>query len=513
MTARTASVEAAFKNNSATVDDLTGLARELLAASDHAAALVWAERAKAKFPAAQAADEAVADALFAAGQWSRALPHYQAAQLHRPLAQCHLKLGHYDEAEKALLEVLRRDTNDVGTLCSLGALKKKQNAYGDARRYLEDALKLVPFGGKPWLEASMSLADCLRKTENYEESKRLYVKVLKRAEVEYGKRSAQVAAALNALGMLTKKLGQVGGGAELVVARSHVPHSTRRRKSTTRVREHSACARANQPLTCSSAAIKLKVALCGGSFNHAEVAEYMANLGDVMRKESNFAQVTVDPNHGRKIVSLSLHCRQRRFTCAQWPSLKPPWVPSTSILRTCSTRSDWSRKSGVTTIKPPFCTIVRCPFAKRPSRLNRTTRRASTSITAPTVRTCARGICALTAPVTVERKRGHYDRALDMYKQSLDMLRVTVGPMHSECADPLHATGLVLHQLGKYQDAVESITQALKIVEREFGKNHYKASAPAVARSPLLTVFICLFFSVRRVPELERPCQGHAQRH
>jgi uncharacterized protein HemY len=98
-------------------------------------------------------------------------------------------LGLYDDAEKvilcklilkidvlrkvfplqSLLEVLKTG-NDVGTLCSLGALKKKQSQYSDAKRYLEDALKLVPRASKPWIEASMSLADCLRKTEQYEVS-------------------------------------------------------------------------------------------------------------------------------------------------------------------------------------------------------------------------------------------------------------------------------------------------------------------------------------------------------
>jgi tetratricopeptide (TPR) repeat protein len=63
----------------------------------------------------------------------------------------------------------------------------------------------------------------------------------------------------------------------------------------------------------------------------------------------------------------------------------------------------------------------------------------------------------------IERKRGNYDAALVMYDESLLLLRATVGPMHSECADPLHAKGLVLHQLGKYPEAIEQITQALTI--------------------------------------------------
>jgi tetratricopeptide (TPR) repeat protein len=88
-----------------------------------------------------------------------------------------------------------------------------------------------------------------------QESKRLYIQVLKRAEVEHGKRSTQVASALNALGMLSKKMGQYAGAIKYY-----------------------------------KAAIKLKVSLCGGEFNHAEIGEFLANLGDVFRKESNYSQ-------------------------------------------------------------------------------------------------------------------------------------------------------------------------------------------------------------------------------
>ncbi len=47
------------------------------------------------------------------------------------------------------------------------------------------------------------------------------------------------------------------------------------------------------------------------------------------------------------------------------------------------------------------------------------------------------------------------------------MIRTTLGVAHSEAADPLHAMGLVYHQLGHYDKAIENIAAALKIVERE----------------------------------------------
>jgi hypothetical protein len=37
----------------------------------------------------------------------------------------------------------------------------------------------------------------------------------------------------------------------------------------------------------------------------------------------------------------------------------------------------------------------------------------------------------------------------------------------NDSADPLHAQGLVLHQMGKYKEAIDNIVLALKIVERE----------------------------------------------
>lgn len=50
---------------------------------------------------------------------------------------------------------------------------------------------------------------------------------------------------------------------------------------------------------------------------------------------------------------------------------------------------------------------------------------------------------------------------------------IQLGITHSEAADPLHSIGLVYHLLGSYDKALENINAALKIVEREFGKNHY----------------------------------------
>jgi tetratricopeptide (TPR) repeat protein len=54
-----------------------------------------------------------------------------------------------------------------------------------------------------------------------------------------------------------------------------------------------------------------------------------------------------------------------------------------------------------------------------------------------------------------------------MYQEALGMIRLTLGATHSEAADPLHATGLVYHQLGNYEKALEHVAAALQIVERE----------------------------------------------
>jgi tetratricopeptide (TPR) repeat protein len=67
----------------------------------------------------------------------------------------------------------------------------------------------------------------------------------------------------------------------------------------------------------------------------------------------------------------------------------------------------------------------------------------------------------------IERKRGNYAKALEMYQEALGMIRLTLGATHSEAADPLHATGLVYHQLGNYEKALEHVSAALQIVERE----------------------------------------------
>lgn len=74
----------------------------------------------------------------------------------------------------------------------------------------------------------------------------------------------------------------------------------------------------------------------------------------------------------------------------------------------------------------------------------------------------------------VERKRGNYAKALEMYSEALSMIQQTLGETHSENADPLHARGLVYHQLGEYQKALDSISAAIQIVLREFGDKHYK---------------------------------------
>lgn len=401
--AKLARVEASYKQGNVTADEILLLCQDLISIGDQSAALQWAERARSMFPKLPACEVAVAECLVAAGQWQRALALFQKNNMHRQTAQCELKLGHYDEAEKALLAVLK-EGNDALTLCSLGALKKKTAAYSDAKRYLEDALRLVTPGGAGWIEATMSLADCLRKTEQYEESKRLYVQVLKRAEIVHGKKSAEVSAALNALGMLSKKLGDYPAAIKYY-----------------------------------KAAIKLKVSLNNNDFNHAEVGEFLANLGDVYRKESNYNQAEALYMRALKIFEATVGTKH--IECAD-------------VLNSLGlVKKKFALYDEAADLYDRALSICRATFKDKPHYKT--------------------GIY-LNNRADVERKRGNYDQALAMYDESLSLLRATVGATHSECADPLHAKGLVLHQLGKYQEAIASIVQAQKIVEREFGVNHYK---------------------------------------
>ncbi len=249
--------------------DIAALARDLLACHDLANAEFFARWAVQLKGGARETSELLGDVLFAAGSWREALDTYPGEALAR-IADCQIKLALYSEAEETLKRLLAKDATPE-VMGKLGELKKKTSAYGEASQYLNNALRLVERHSPLWVELSLSLCDVLRKTERYEESKRMYIAVLKvgrnrvvscffclmlnqEAESLHGKRSAQVATCLNALGILTKKLGHYEAAIKYY-----------------------------------KAAIKLRVFLTG-SHNHTQIAEFLTNLGDVYRKQSQYAQ-------------------------------------------------------------------------------------------------------------------------------------------------------------------------------------------------------------------------------
>ncbi len=250
-------VEALQKLKSkAPLADLVALSRDLVACNDLVNAQFFAECAMqvpgSKGAGVDEAAELLADVMFAGGSWRQALDAYPKTCLSK-VADCQLKLALYTEAEESLKLMLQRDASPQ-VMGKLGELKKKTSAYAEASQYLSNALRLADKNTALWVELSLSLCDVLRKTERYEESKRMYIAVLKAAESLHGKRSSQVATCLNALGILTKKLGHYEAAIKYY-----------------------------------KAAIKLKVFLTG-SHNHAQIAEFLTNLGDVYRKQSQYAQ-------------------------------------------------------------------------------------------------------------------------------------------------------------------------------------------------------------------------------
>jgi len=74
----------------------------------------------------------------------------------------------------------------------------------------------------------------------------------------------------------------------------------------------------------------------------------------------------------------------------------------------------------------------------------------------------------------IERKRGNYDNALQIYNRGLKAIELTLGHTHSEAAEIIHNIGLVKHQQGQYQESIKLYTDALQIVKKEFGDKHYK---------------------------------------
>lgn len=182
-----------------------------------------------------------------------------------------------------------------------------------------------------------------------------------------------------------------------------------------------------------------KVSLANGDFNNSEIGIFLANLGDVHRKESNYGQAE------------ALYARALQIFAA---TIGPNHIENADVLNSVGlVKKKFAQYDEAAALYDRAIAICRDTFRDKPSY--------------------KLGIY-LNNRADIERKRGIYDGALRMYDESLTVLRATVGAMHSECADPIHARGLVLHQQGKYAEALDSIQQACKIVEREFGATHYK---------------------------------------
>lgn len=374
------------------IPQMTALAADLLSVGDVKAAALWAERA--------AASEIWGDALFQMGEWQQAVATYPKTS-HAKLADCYVKLGKYEEAEACLKQL---PSNDVTTLLKLGELKKKLSAYPEALMYLENALRLTEEKSAMWISLSMSRADVLRKTESYDQSRQLYQQVLKYAQLVHGKKSRQVAGCLNALGILTKKLGHYDSAQKYY-----------------------------------KAAIKLKVFLNGNSHQNAEIAEYLTNLADVFRKKSEYGQA--EALYRRALEIFEATVGTQHIECADT-------LNSLGLIAKKQARYDEAAD-----LYDRALAIAHRTFKGKPHYKT--------------------GIYAFNR-ADIERKRGNYTRALEMYTDSLEMIRTTLGPTHSEAADPLHSMGLVHHQLGDYKKAVACINEALQIVRREFGQSHYK---------------------------------------
>ena len=243
---------------------------------------------------------------------------------------------------------------------------------------------------KLWTNIALSKADVLRKVERFEDSKQLYLQVLKQAS-RGGSKNQQAALCLNSLGQLAKKLGN---------------YST--------------------ALKYLKAALKMQVALNGDSNQHASIGEILTNMGDVYRKQSEFSRAEAVYRRACDIFEKTVGNDHIEFAEA-CNSLGMVYKK----LAHYDEAALWHDRA---------LTIARATFKDKPSY--------------------KLGLFGHNR-AEVERKRGNYDRALELYRESLKVIRQTLGPTHSENADTLHSMGLVYHLQGDYQTALQHITGKL----------------------------------------------------
>ena len=219
----------------------------------------------------------------------------------------------------------------------------------------------------------MSLADVLRKTERYEESQRLYISVLKAAEKRFGRKSNQVASCLNALGILTKKLGRYDAAIKYY-----------------------------------KAAVKLMVFLTG-SHKHAQIAEFLTNLADVYRKKSEYGQA--EALYRRALEIFDQTVGSEHIECADvYNSLglvaKKVGRKRVPILFCFSySFKQYARYDEAADLYDRALSIARKTFKDKPHYKI--------------------GIYGFNRG-DIERKRGNYAAALEMYNEALSMIRSTV---------------------------------------------------------------------------------------
>ena len=68
--------------------------------------------------------------------------------------------------------------------------------------------------------------------------------------------------------------------------------------------------------------------------------------------------------------------------------------------------------------------------------------------------------------------RGEYDNALEYYFKAFDIRKNILGEGHSNTADSYHNIGVVFYNKGEYNKALEYIFHAFEIYEKLLGKEH-----------------------------------------
>jgi tetratricopeptide (TPR) repeat protein len=91
----------------------------------------------------------------------------------------------------------------------------------------------------------------------------------------------------------------------------------------------------------------------------------------------------------------------------------------------------------------------------------------------------------------VHRKLTAFSEALKCYEASLQNIEGTMGHDNSEVADVLHSSGLVKHQLEKYEESVKLFDEALSLVTKEFGDKRPTIPHQRIERHYKCGMYLC----------------------